>query len=227
MTESLISISKLAFCYPKSDSVALAIDAWQLQRGQHTFIQGKSGSGKSTLLNILSGIQKVNDGEVNVLGTNLTELSEKQRDKFRAQHVGIVFQQMNLVPYLTVKDNILLANFFAKKQPAEQEQKISQLLTQLQLPLDLLDKPAENLSVGQQQRVAIARALINQPEIIIADEPTSALDSDARDAFMQVLFNSAKEFGATILFVSHDKSLAEYFDNICLMTELNKQLEVA
>ena len=227
MTESLISISKLTFCYPKSERVTLAIDSWSLQKGQHTFIQGKSGSGKSTLLNILSGVQKVTNGEVNVLGTGLSELTEKQRDKFRAQHIGIVFQQMNLVPYLTVKDNILLASYFANKSTNTLNEKIKQILTQLQLPLSLLTQPASNLSVGQQQRVAIARALINQPEIIIADEPTSALDSDARDAFMQVLFESAKEFGATVLFVSHDKSLASYFDNICLMSEINSQAEVA
>ena len=214
MSEPLVSISKLSFCYPRSQTVTLAINSWQLQKGQHAFIQGKSGSGKSTLLNILSGVQKVTNAEVNVLGTDLTQLSEKQRDKFRAQHVGIVFQQMNLVPYLTVKDNILLASFFAKKSAKGLDEKINQMLTQLQLPLSLLTQPAANLSMGQQQRVAIARALINQPEIIIADEPTSALDSDARDAFMQVLFNSAKEFGATILFVSHDKSLSAYFDHI-------------
>lgn len=227
MTESLISISKLAFCYPNSQSATLTIDSWQLQKGQHTFIQGKSGSGKSTLLNILSGVQKVSEGEVNVLGSNLAELTEKQRDKFRAQHIGLVFQQMNLVPYLTVKDNILLASYFAKKSTDAVDEKIEKILTQLQLPLSLLAQQAANLSVGQQQRVAIARALINQPELIIADEPTSALDGDARDAFMRVLFDSAKEFGATVLFVSHDKSLSSYFDNICLMTDINSQAEVA
>lgn len=220
----LINATGIKFRYPNASNDALDIDSWQLNKGQHTFIQGKSGSGKSTLLNLLAGVYKTQAGKLTVLGQDLATLSNAKLDKFRADHIGVVFQQMNLVPYLTVAENIKLAGYFASSKKQANDADIGQLLQQLQLPAELLKRKASELSLGQQQRVAIARALINKPEIIIADEPTSALDADARDAFIDILLTTANSYNSSILFVSHDLSLAPKFSQTVRLESLNKAL---
>ncbi len=200
----------------------LDIDQWYVDCGQHVFLYGPSGSGKSTLLNILAGILKPQRGRVNLLGEDLAALSSRKRDQFRAQHIGVIFQQFNLVPYLSVLENILLAAHFANKPTIDVRQRAITLLRLLNLSDDLLGQRADTLSVGQQQRVAIVRALINQPEILIADEPTSALDSDTRDQFIQLLLDCVTESGTTLIFVSHDKSLMSHFNQTLNLRELNQ-----
>ena len=224
MSNSLISVQGLTFRYPNSNSSALAIEEWQVPVGQHIFIQGKSGSGKSTLLNLLAGVYKPQAGKLEVLGQNLTELSNSKLDKFRADHIGVVFQQMNLVPYLTVAENIQLAGHFSSKSKQASQTEIHSLLEQLQLSPTVAESKAAELSLGQQQRVAIARALVNKPEIIIADEPTSALDADARDAFIKMMLSIASTYKSSILFVSHDLSLAGEFDQVVKLENLNQAL---
>lgn len=220
----LISAKRIRFRYPNAKKEALDIDTWQVRKGQHTFIQGKSGSGKSTLLNLLAGVYKAQAGTLEVLGQDLSTLSNSKLDKFRADHIGVVFQQMNLVPYLSVLENIQLAGHFTSKKALAKQAEVSQLLEQLQLPADLVKRKASELSLGQQQRVAIARALINKPEIIIADEPTSALDADARDAFIDILLTTANNYGSSILFVSHDLALAQKFHQTVRLESLNKAI---
>ena len=220
----LISAKGIRFRYPNAKKEALDIDTWQVRKGQHTFIQGKSGSGKSTLLNLLAGVYKAQAGTLEVLGQDLSTLSNSKLDKFRADHIGVVFQQMNLVPYLSVLENIQLAGHFTSKKVFAKQAEVSQLLEQLQLPADLVKRKASELSLGQQQRVAIARALINKPEIIIADEPTSALDADARDAFIDILLTTANNYGSSILFVSHDLALAQKFHQTVRLESLNKAI---
>ena len=180
------------------------------------------------MLNILAGIHKVSQGCVEILGQDISQFSGAKRDRFRAAHIGFVFQQLNLIPYLSVLDNILLAQHFVENKIVERELKqlIEHILIELNISLDLLNKKANQLSIGQQQRVAIARALINHPEILIADEPTSALDSNNRDAFMQLLFKLADENKSTLLFVSHDASLSNGFHQIVDMAEINQKAEV-
>jgi putative ABC transport system ATP-binding protein len=151
-------------------------------------------------------------------------MSGRQRDKFRAQHIGVVFQQFNLIPYLSVMKNIQLANYFASSGNKAIEESAKALLSKLKLPLTTLDKRSSELSVGQQQRVAIARALINAPEILLVDEPTSALDMSARDAFMQVLIETCDAANTTMVFVSHDMSLKDYFKASVAMPELCRTL---
>lgn len=221
MTKQLISLKNVTFRYPKADRDALQINNWQIPVGQNTFIQGKSGSGKSTLLNLLAGVYKAQQGKVEVLGQDYAKLSGAKLDKFRADHIGVVFQQMNLVPYLTVLENIQLAGHFASNNKQAQKSEVIALLKSLHLAEDLIDRKAMDLSLGQQQRVAIARALINKPEIIIADEPTSALDFDARDAFIDEMLATAKSHGCSILFVSHDLTLADKFDRVEQLELLN------
>ncbi|WP_292918461.1 ABC transporter ATP-binding protein [Nitrosomonas sp.] len=217
-----IKISRLVFSYPGKNSAAiLDIPYWQIRQGERIFLHGPSGSGKSTLLNLLAGILTTAQGSIEILGQNLSALSTRQRDRFRARRIGIVFQQFNLIPYLNVFDNVRLAAYFGNKENTKIEQKTLQLFAALGLDRSILNKQTNALSVGQQQRVAIARALINSPEILIADEPTSALDNDARAAFMQLLTNVCRNQRSTLIFVSHDTSLAQHFQRIVDLTTLN------
>ena len=193
----------------------LNIPSLCIEQAQHVFLYGPSGSGKSSLLNLIAGINLPTSGSIEVLGTDLGALSNRQRDAFRAQHLGIIFQQFNLIPYLNLLDNLLLRAEFTPSANAADANN-----TRLQA-LELLDRlglspqltqPAQALSVGQQQRVAVARALLGGPKIIIADEPTSALDAENKHSFMDLLLSSAQQFNSTIIFVSHDTALQSYFN---------------
>ncbi|SFI83044.1 ABC transporter ATP-binding protein [Nitrosomonas sp. Nm34] len=218
----VIKISNLHFSYPgKRQPTVLNIPAWQVARGDRVFLKGPSGSGKSTLLNLLAGILVANQGRIEILGQDIAALSAHKRDRFRAAHIGIVFQQFNLIPYLSVLDNIRLAAHFGKKHITGLDLMAKQLFEALGLDHTLITKKASNLSVGQQQRVAIARALINAPEILIVDEPTSALDSDIRDAFIKILMAIGQIQGNTLLFVSHDTALTPHFHHVVNLAEIN------
>ncbi len=173
---------------------------------------GPSGSGKSTLLNLLSGVITPSEGEIQILGQPFSTLRGSKRDKIRAQHMGVIFQQFNLIPYLTVWENVSLACEFAKQNSQQAQNRIEALLDQLKLPHRFLSQRADQLSVGQQQRVAIARALINQPQIILADEPTSALDEDTTASFMETLIQCCDSAKCALLFVSHDHRLESFFE---------------
>lgn len=218
----IVKLQDVIFSWGKHSAPVLHIEGLTIQSAQHTFLYGASGSGKSTLLNLLSGVMTAQQGRIEVLGQNLTQLSAMRRDAFRAEHIGVIFQQFNLLPYLSVQDNILLAAHFAKQKPDNLVHKSQALLEQLQLPSTVLSRKASELSVGQQQRVAVVRALINQPKLIIADEPTSALDSDARDAFLKMLLATAQTQDSTIVFVSHDRALGDHFDNHIDIQTINK-----
>jgi len=221
LTVGAISVKKLQFRYSGGPAV-LDIPCWQVSRGSRVFLRGPSGSGKSTLLNLLSGTLALSNGqgEVQVCGLSLAALSNRRRDKFRAQHIGVVFQQFNLIPYLSVMDNLRLAAHFGPG--GDVRERAEELIEQLQLPTSLLSRPAEALSVGQQQRVAIARALINRPQLLLVDEPTSALDRDARDAFVDLLMQSYSGAENTLIFVSHDTTLAQHFPVNADMRDLNR-----
>lgn len=210
----VIELEKLKFRWPKQPSDTVSIAELSIQRGEHLFIRGASGSGKTTLLNLLAGILTPTHGTLQVLGQNLPLMPQAARDRFRADHMGIIFQQFNLLPYLSVMDNVQLPCRFSKQrhqQAGDLKQTAFRLLEQLGLKPELNQRPITELSVGQQQRVAVARALIGRPELIIADEPTSALDTDTRDNFLQLLFTEANSQGSTIIFVSHDPYLAKHF----------------
>ncbi|NMT62345.1 ABC transporter ATP-binding protein [Marinobacter orientalis] len=187
-----------------------------LDAGEHLFLRGPSGSGKSTLLSLLGGLILPDTGTLSLLGTDLAGLTSGQRDRFRADHVGVIFQQFNLVPYLTTLDNVMLPCRLSRKRRRRAlptaEQEAESLLTALGIPQSHWHRRVTGLSVGQQQRVAAARALTGGPELILADEPTSALDSDNRDRFIELLLGLAAEKHSSVVFVSHDQSLAERFD---------------
>lgn len=195
----------------------------RLERGESAFLEGPSGSGKSTLLALLAGLILPRRGELRILGQSMVQLSRQRRDRFRAEHLGIIFQQFNLVPYLTPVQNVLLGLAFAKKRRRDLSHSpravAETLLAQLDLPEWLWHTPTPKLSVGQQQRVAAARALIGAPPLILADEPTSALDSGNRDRFLDMLLKQAAQHGTSVLFVSHDPALAKPFSRQLSMAD--------
>lgn len=219
-SKECIRISQLSFRWPGAINDLLNISEMSIQQGESVFIHGASGSGKSTLLNLLAGVLLPNQGSINILDQDITCANKARHDSFRADHFGIIFQQFNLIPYLTVLENILLPLSFSKyRQSKLHNNKTSnhdhalELLSSLGLNAqDVSNRNVTELSTGQQQRVATARALIGSPEIIIADEPTSALDSDAKHNFIELLFNETKKTNSTLVFVSHDLSLASMFD---------------
>ena len=229
MSSALIQLSNLGFAWPGQPEL-LDIDAFTLQRGESLFLKGPSGSGKTTLLGLLGGVQKPDRGRIELLGQDLSQLSAGARDRFRVDHTGYVFQQFNLLPFLSVRENVELPCHFSKLRASRAVQRHGSvaeatraLLAHLGLQqAELLQRRAGELSIGQQQRVAAARALIGQPELVIADEPTSALDTDAREAFLELLFAECRDAGSSLLFVSHDQSLARLFDRNLSLAELNR-----
>ena len=226
MAEPIVSISNLSFAWTPGNEV-LDISDFQLKAGERLFLRGASGSGKSTLLGIIAGVLEAGSGEVIVLGQDLATLEPAARDRLRADHLGVIFQMFNLVPYLSVIGNVTLPLRFSPKRRAaingNEDDEARRLLSRLGLTDEtLLARRVSDLSVRQQQRVAAARALIGGPEIVIADEPTSALDADARDQFIDLLSEEARRTGAALLFVSHDAGLATHFDRAVDLGEINR-----
>ena len=227
MSAPVIDLTDLTFAWP-GHPVLLDVQRFTLNSGERLFLRGPSGSGKSTLLGLISGVLEAQSGQINVLGEDLAKLSGSQRDRVRADHLGVIFQLFNLVPYLSVIENVVLPCRFSKRRQKQVQAaggatlEARRLLTQLGLDSEeLLARKVTDLSVGQQQRVAAARALIGSPALIIADEPTSALDADSRDRFINLLSAEVQKTGAALLFVSHDASLARLFDRAVDLAEIN------
>ena len=225
-----IEINDLIFRWKQGEATVLSLDSVRIARSEQVFISGPSGSGKSTLLSLLAGVTTPQQGSLQILGKRLERLGSVERDHFRANHIGYIFQMFNLIPYLSMVDNVTLPCRFSRqrrdkavRRNGTPEREALRLLDHLDMAHDdLLGRPVTTLSVGQQQRVAAARALMGSPEIVIADEPTSSLDSDRREAFVQLLFNECRESGSTLVFVSHDESLEPLFDRRIPLTEINR-----
>ncbi len=218
-----IELNGVEFAHPGAPDIpVLQIDNWSVDAGQRVFVHGPSGSGKSTLLNLVSGLLECQQGEVTILGERIDRMSRRQRDRFRANHIGYVFQRFNLVPYLSAIDNVALARSFSEsREQTLADADIEALLESLNVEPSGWHRPTSQLSMGQQQRVAIARALVNRPELLIADEPTSSLDQDNRDNFLSVLMSLVEEHNMTLLFVSHDMGLARHFGRIQSLDEIS------
>lgn len=193
----------------------LEIPSFEVKSGEKVFVYGPSGSGKSTFLELLAGVLLPSAGAVELLGTDLAKLAGPARDRFRARHIGYIFQSFNLIPYLSVDENIALASRVSPARAAKLRRPLDEEIGALCAELGighLRGRSVGQLSVGQQQRVACARALLGNPEIILADEPTSALDQEHREKFVRSLFAAAAAHGSTVLFVSHDRTLEQLFD---------------
>ena len=227
----MLKLSGVRYAWPGAPGDCLDIESLHLAAGRTVFMHGPSGCGKSTLLGLMAGVLVARAGQVQLLGQDWAMLPGGRRDARRADHVGVVFQQFNLLPYLTVLDNVLLPCRFSKLRasrcagtPADAARV---LLERVALPQPLWGRRADALSVGQQQRVAAARALIGAPELVIADEPTSALDAARRDDFMALLMDNCAAAGSTLVFVSHDERLARRFDERLSLPALNRAMVVA
>ena len=232
MAETILDLKNVCFSWKNSGRELLNLPELLVEQHDHVFLQGPSGSGKSTLLALVGGILVSESGTLKVLGTEIKSLSSSARDAFRVDHIGFIFQLFNLLPYLSIEENVMLPLSFSKirakragRTKIDQVNEAHRLLKALALGEQLAEKsPVTELSVGQQQRVAAARALIGNPELIIADEPTSALDADLRHSFLELLFGECKKAGSTLLFVSHDSTLSELFTRKISMDEINNNV---
>jgi putative ABC transport system ATP-binding protein len=226
-----LALRDLRFRWQPKLPDCIDIPRFDLAAGERVFLQGPSGSGKSTLLALLGGVAAPQHGRIEAGGVEMSALGPAARDRFRADHIGFVFQQFNLVPYLGVLDNVLLPCRFSRRRreragPDPRAEAV-RLLTALDMTAELLERPAMALSVGQQQRVAAARALLGRPELVIADEPTSALDADRQQRFLDLLLQECSASGAALLFVSHDRRLAAHFDREVALADINRAATVA
>lgn len=228
MTPTIIDLEAATYAWPGQPAL-LNIPRFELNAGERVFLKGPSGSGKTTLLGLLGGVYLPNSGRITLLGKDMASLSAARRDHFRADHTGYIFQMFNLLPYLSVVENVTLPCHFSRVR-RERALKRHDSLPSAALHLlhslglvdnALLDRAVNELSIGQQQRVAAARALIGSPELVIADEPTSALDADSREAFLRLLFAECSAAGSSLLFVSHDASLEPLFDRALSLRDIN------
>ena len=220
---SIIKLNDVRFRWPGWPPFAIAVDELSVQKGEKVLLLGESGSGKSTLLSLICATILADSGAVVIGGTEIKRLSGWSRDRFRAEQIGVIFQQFNLLPFGSVLDNILLPLRFApirRRNCNDAPRNAVELCQDLGLPDNVETTKAENLSVGHQQRVAVARALIGQPPILIADEPTSSLDEANQDNFLDVLFEQVRVYNSTLLMVSHNPRLSEGFDRVLHMSEI-------
>ena len=215
-----IELRDVRFAWPGDAVPTIDLGRLVVEPGERVFVRGPSGSGKTTLLGLIAATLRPQAGTVRIDGTDLDDLAGAARDAFRAERIGFVFQQFNLLPFLSVPENVALPLRFSAARRARVAatgrtgtEETERLLGAMRLPAAAWrDRSAMRLSVGQQQRVAVARALIGAPPLVIADEPTSALDADARAAFVELLFEEVRRAGSTLVFVSHDAGLAGGFD---------------
>jgi putative ABC transport system ATP-binding protein len=230
MSAPVIELSNVRFSWTASSPVVLDIEHLRIEEGERVFLRGPSGSGKSTLLSLLAGVTVPREGSVRVLDKDIGRLGGAARDRFRADHVGFIFQMFNLIPYLSVLENVCLPCGFSARRGARAsdagtsvEAEAIRLLEHLDMAdAALLRRPVNQLSVGQQQRVAAARALIGRPELVVADEPTSSLDEDRRAAFLDLLFRECEQRRTTLVFVSHDAALGSRFDRVVAFGGINR-----
>lgn len=226
----ILELNDVRFHWSKRASFSLHIPQFELERGETVLLLGESGAGKSTLLSLVCGTVVPQAGSITLAGTDLSRLSGAARDRLRAEQIGVIFQEFNLLPFGSVLDNILLPPRFAPQRHARVtnlREEAMRLCTSLALPEGVLFQKAASLSVGQQQRVAVARALIGAPPIIVADEPTSALDAKNQGVFLDLVFEQIRATDTTFLMVSHDERLADRFDRVVQIAHIVQNAEVA
>ncbi|MBI5930736.1 MAG: ABC transporter ATP-binding protein [Chloroflexi bacterium] len=208
----LVSLSK---SYTETDNKRVILDEVTIQfyEGEFAVLLGPSGSGKSTMLNLMSGIDAPDDGGVIVNGTDITTLSEHTRTIFRRNHIGIIFQSFNLIPTLTVMENVTLPYELQGNSRKQAEIKATDVLAKVGLAGREKSYP-DRLSGGQQQRVAIARAIVHQPDLIVADEPTGNLDHHTGETILKLLLNMTRDAGKTLIMATHSMDIIPYADRV-------------
>jgi ABC-type lipoprotein export system ATPase subunit len=211
---------KKSFRLPGGETVdVLDVPAFALAEGEQCALEGQSGSGKSTLLHVISGIMRPDAGRVLIDGVDITRLDEARRDRVRADKLGLVFQQFNLLPGFTALENVLVAMSFGSGKP--DRWRAADLLAAVGLSHRLHHKPAE-LSIGQQQRVAVARALANRPRVILADEPTASVDAAHQRQVIDLVRGTCTEQGVALLLVTHDPAVAAQFPRRLRLEDFNR-----
>ena len=229
-TAPILHLSDVRYRWPGRTSFGLHVPDFTLARSETVLLLGESGSGKSTLLSLICGTIIAASGNISVAGDEIAALAAGERDRFRAEQIGLIFQQFNLLPFANVRDNILLPLQFAperRKRVQDIDTEAIRLCRGLGLPEGIMTARAGTLSVGQQQRVAAARALIGTPPFIIADEPTSSLDAATQATFLELLFTQSRAHGTTLLMVSHDARLSDQFDRVVHMADITQSLRDA
>lgn len=216
----ILEAKDLIKLYVQADSKLYAVNRvdFSVEDGEFIAIIGASGSGKSTLLQILAGLDRPTSGTVKIRSNDLTKMNADELSRFRGRFVGFVFQKHNLIPQFTALENILVPTVMCNREELRYEEHLKKLIDVLQLSDRLNHLPSE-MSGGQQQRVAIARALINRPQVLFADEPTGNLDRENADEVLELLLETRKTIGQTIVMVTHDISIAEKADKIYKMDD--------
>jgi putative ABC transport system ATP-binding protein len=219
-----VHMHSVVFGYEPGNPI-LQVDSLSVEEGKRVFLYGPSGSGKTTLLGLITGILHPQQGTCEVLGKEMTSLSMSARDEHRGSEMGYIFQSLNLIPYLSVRENIELPCRVHERRrkritASTLDREAERIAGRLEIDA-LLDRGVKKLSAGQQQRAAIARSVIGKPRLVVADEPTSSLDTDRRERFLELLFEECDEAHATLIFVSHDRSLMSRFDDQIAIADIN------
>ncbi|MFR4161590.1 MAG: ABC transporter ATP-binding protein [Paraclostridium sordellii] len=212
---SILKVKNLNKIYGKDETKVKALNDinFEINKGEFVVIVGKSGSGKSTILNIMAGLEKPTNGYVIIDNINISELDEKQKSLLRKEKIGLIFQSYNLIPVLTVEENIKLPTINTDNKDNKDDKYINELMELLGIK-DRKNHLPNQLSGGQQQRVAIGRALVNKPAIIFADEPTGNLDTKTESEVLSLLKESQKKFNQTIIMITHNVDIAKYADRV-------------
>ncbi len=217
---ALVEIDGLVKRYSEGGRERLVLDQVDLRidEGEFFVMLGKSGSGKSTLLNMISAIDRADAGRIRINGTEITALSEQAQTLFRRDHIGIVFQFFNLIPTLTVLENITLPRELAGVDRRQAQQRARDLLARVGLA-NRADAYPDKLSGGEQQRVAIARALVHEPLLVLADEPTGNLDEDTGESVLRLLLELTRDAGRTLIMATHNPEIVPLADRVARLHE--------
>jgi putative ABC transport system ATP-binding protein len=212
-----VSLRKLKKSYAGNPVIDIGLS--EFEPGSHTVIMGDSGAGKSTLLNLIAGITKPDSGTILLGDTDVAGLKEHQRDRFRSKNVGYVFQNFNLLPELTVMENIQMAGYFSGYSVSGAD--LQKLLGEVGMQHKAGDYPA-TLSMGQRQRIAVVRAIATHPGLILADEPTGSLDRNNKETVINLLRKLTREIDSTLILVTHDSWVSEQFETIIPLESINR-----
>lgn len=215
----IVRVQDITKHYGEDDRMRMVLNAVNIdiEKGEFFVMLGRSGSGKSTLLNLISGIDAPDSGHIFIDGTDITTMTEKKRTLFRRDHIGIVFQFFNLIPTLTVIENITLPLELRGVRRHDAEQNAMRLLGRVGLA-DRAETFPDKLSGGEQQRVAIARALVSEPNVVLADEPTGNLDEETGETVMQLLLELTRDVGKTLVMATHSPEIVPLADRVCRIT---------